>query len=371
MNIKLFYHSLLSDWNHGNAHFLRGIASDLLKRGHNVEIFEPEDSWSLTNLLKEHGNKSLKEFHKYYPDLKSIRYNLKELNLKEILYNSDMVIVHEWNDPELVENIGLHHKKNNYYRLFFHDTHHRALTKKAEMKQFKLKYYDGVLAYGNCIKQIYLKRGWTKKAWTWHEAADTNVFFPRKRDSLEGDIVWIGNWGDDERTEELYKFLIKPIKKLNLKCKIYGVRYPNSALKILKNAGIEYGGWLPNYKVPEIFAKYKMTVHIPRRPYVKYLPGIPTIRPFEALACGIPLICSKWNDAEHLFSPGRDFLIAKNKKEMKANMIYLLNDECKADEISCNGLESILAKHTCRHRVDQLMQIYQELNFNKKIKISV
>ena len=30
MRVVMFYHSLLSDWNHGNAHFLRGIVSELL-----------------------------------------------------------------------------------------------------------------------------------------------------------------------------------------------------------------------------------------------------------------------------------------------------------------------------------------------------
>ena len=39
MKFVLFYHSLLSDWNHGNAHFLRGIASELLARGHHVGIY--------------------------------------------------------------------------------------------------------------------------------------------------------------------------------------------------------------------------------------------------------------------------------------------------------------------------------------------
>ena len=34
MKFALFYHSLLSDWNHGNAHFLRGVATELLARGH-------------------------------------------------------------------------------------------------------------------------------------------------------------------------------------------------------------------------------------------------------------------------------------------------------------------------------------------------
>ena len=34
MRIAMFYHSLASDWNHGNAHFLRGIATELIERGH-------------------------------------------------------------------------------------------------------------------------------------------------------------------------------------------------------------------------------------------------------------------------------------------------------------------------------------------------
>ena len=43
----------------------------------------------------------------------------------------------------------------------------------------------------------------------WHEAADTRVFRPSQADK-EGDLVWVGNWGDDERTAELQEFLIDP-----------------------------------------------------------------------------------------------------------------------------------------------------------------
>jgi spore maturation protein CgeB len=369
MNIKLFYHSLLSDWNHGNAHFLRGITRELIKRGNDVEVFEPEDSWSLTNLLNNYGDSALNEFHNYYPLLTSTKYNLKNIDLDKALGNSELVIVHEWNDPDLVDKMGRHHLRHNSYKLLFHDTHHRAATKKDEMLKYNLKYYDGVLAYGKSIKNIYLENNWTKNAWTWHEAADTSIFFPRESDTFEGDIVWIGNWGDEERTEELYEFLIEPVRKLKLKCKIFGVRYPDSALKILTDAGIEYGGWLPNFKVPEIFSKYKLTVHIPRRPYVELLPGIPTIRPFEALACGIPLISSRWSDAENLFSPGKDFLVAQNGKEMTESISLLLRDQNLAKEISENGLRTIIAKHTCSHRADELEQIYKELS--NKIKTLV
>src|SRR5690606_6256145 len=162
----------------------------------------------------------------------------------------------------------------------------------------------------------------------------------------------IGNWGDDERTDELMEFLINPVKELGLKAKVFGVRYPEHALKALRDAGIEYGGWLPNYKVPEVFAKYKVTVHVPRGPYVKMLPGIPTIRPFEALSCGIPLISAPWNDAEHLFTEGQDFIMVRNGQEMTNWLAEVLKSAQLSKSLAENGRQTILEKHTCAIRAE-------------------
>lgn len=229
------------------------------------------------------------------------------------------------------------------------------------MAQYDLSHYDGVLAFGNVIRDIYLQEGWAQKAWTWHEAADTRIFHPIVEKAYEGDLVWVGNWGDDERTKELFEFLINPVKELGLKATIYGVRYPAHALKALADAGITYGGWLPNYKAPEVFAKYRFTVHVPRRPYVEALPGIPTIRPFEALACGIPLISAPWEDVEGLFTPGEDLLVAHNGEEMKTQMQRLLTDHDLVRRQTAHGLQTIQDRHTCAHRVDQLYAICREL----------
>jgi spore maturation protein CgeB len=214
------------------------------------------------------------------------------------------------------------------------------------------------------ISDIYRREQWTKRAWTWHEAADTNVFYPRGTTEPEGDLVWIGNWGDEERTAELHEFLINPVKELGLKASIYGVRYPKHALKSLAEAGIAYGGWLPNYKAPEVFARYKVTVHVPRRPYVAALPGIPTIRPFEALSCGIPLITAPWEDAEHLFTPGRDFLVAQNGEEMKQHLQTVLQDKSQAADLAGHGLKTIRQRHTCAHRVTELEKICEALGIS-------
>ena len=359
MRIVLFYQSLISDWNHGNAHFLRGIASEIVARGHEVEVYEPHDSWSVQNLIAEHGPQPLFEFYNAYPQLWSNRYDPKQLKLDEALDGAQLVIVHEWNEPELIERIGEYRRLHEGFSLLFHDTHHRIAAHEA--LPFSLRNYDGVLAYGEVLTDKYLRNGWARRAWTWHEAADVRVFRPLPQIARTLDLVWIGNWGDDERTAELQEFLVEPVKELRLNAEVYGVRYPEQAISTLTSAGIRYCGWLPNYKVPEVFARSRVTLHIPRRPYVKELPGIPTIRPFEALACGVPLICSPWHDTEHLFTPGSDFLIAHNGDEMKQLIYKVLNEPVFAEELAINGLATIKQTHTCGHRVDELLAIYAEL----------
>ena len=358
MKIVLFYHSLVSDWNHGNAHFLRGVATELLKAGHAVTVYEPADGWSRQNLVAEQGEAPLAEFQARYPLLSSTDYDVAALDLDRMLDGADLVIVHEWNDPALVRRVGEHRARTRGCRLFFHDTHHRAVTAPEEMARYDLSHYDGVLAYGNVLRDLYLQRGWTRRAWTWHEAADTNVFRPLPRTADDGDLVWIGNWGDGERAEELREFLIEPITALGLRAEIFGVRYPKSARARLSEADIRYGGWLANHRAPEVFARFKVTVHVPRRPYVEALPGIPTIRPFEALACGIPLISSPWNDAENLFTPGEDFLVAPDGAAMRRQLRLVLSDPETAHALAAHGLETIRARHTCAHRAAELLDIY-------------
>ena len=359
MRIVLFYHSLISDWNHGNAHFLRGIASELLARGYEVDVYEPRDSWSVQNLVAEHGSEPLSEFQKAFPQLITHRYDPNQLNIEAILNGAQLVIVHEWNEPELIERLGEYRRINGNFVLLFHDTHYRVAGH--DNLPFTLKDYDGVLAYGQVLTDRYLHNRWTKSAWTWHEAADVRVFHPLPGTPRTLDLVWIGNWGDDERTAELQEFLVQPVKDLQLNAEVYGVRYPADAIAALESAGIRYRGWLPNYKVPEVFASARVTLHIPRRPYVKELTGIPTIRPFEALACGIPLICSPWHDTEHLFTPGKDFLIAHDGDEMKQLIQKVLSEPEFAEELAINGLATIRQRHTCAHRVDELLKIYAEL----------
>jgi spore maturation protein CgeB len=360
MKFVLFYHSFVSCWNHGNVHFLRGVARELLRRGHEVTVYEPENGWSRINAtLEQDGARALAEGGRLVPGVSLALYGDKGPDLDQALEDADVVVVHEWNKPELIEAVARKRLAGGQFVLLFHDTHHRAVTAPQELGRFSFAGYDAILAFGEALRQIYLAAGWGARAFAWHEAADTALFRPLPR-LAETDLIWIGNWGDDERTKELEQFLIGPASRLRLRTRIHGVRYPEGVLRRLAENSISFGGWLPNHRAPAAFARARVTVHVPRRAYVEALPGIPTIRMFEALACGIPLLCAPWSDTEGLF-PAGSYLAAQSEEQMTAALSLVLRDCELAAELSHAGLCAIRSRHTCAHRAAELLDIIDKL----------
>jgi spore maturation protein CgeB len=359
MKFVFFYHSFTSCWNHGNAHFLRGIARELVRLRHDVVVYEPSDGWSRTNALRDGGRPALAEAERLVPGVTIHRYHGSP-DLDRALDGADVAIVHEWNEPDLAADLGWRRIRGGRFRLLFHDTHHRSVSAPDDIEHFDLSGFDAVLAFGAVLRELYAARGWGRRAFTWHEAADTALFRPHGKVENDTDVIWIGNWGDDERTKELEEFLLGPVTRLGASARIHGVRYPQDVLAELSRRGIAFSGWLPNHRVPDAFAKAAATVHIPRRPYVEALSGIPTIRVFEALACGIPLVCAPWSDAEDLF-PAGSYLIAKDGDGMQAALGRVLRDQDLAAAMARTGLAAIRARHTCAHRVAELLAVLEKL----------
>jgi spore maturation protein CgeB len=257
--------------------------------------------------------------------------------------------------------IGRARARGGSFLLLFHDTHHRAVSAPHEMRRFELDAYDGVLAFGEALSQVYRGWGWGNRVWTWHEAADLRRFQPPVVEGERHGLVWIGNWGDGERTRELGEFLFRPARDASVPLDVYGVRYPDEARSMLERYHVRYHGWAANASAPGIFARHLATVHVPRRYYATILPGIPTIRVFEALACGIPLISAPWDDAEHLFTPSSDFLVARDGDEMTFHIRNVREDRDLRAALASHGLATIRARHSCEYRVDELLAIVSSL----------
>jgi spore maturation protein CgeB len=364
VRIVYFTHSLQSCWNHGNAHFLRGVLRELQDLGHQVAALEPEGAWSLQNLLGDHGPSGLHAWQQAYPELSVTTY-APQADAAELTDGADLVIVHEWNEPALVAEIGRLRQAGARFTLLFHDTHHRAVSEPDAIRAFDLSGYDGVLAFGETLSEVYRRWGWAGRVWTWHEAADTRLFCPPAGEPAREGLVWIGNWGDGERSAELEEFLFRPAQEVGLPLDIYGVRYPAEALATLQRYGINYRGWLANARAPEVFAQHLATVHVPRRFYTTLLPGIPTIRVFEALACGIPLVAAPWDDCEGLFTPGEDYLVAGDGAAMTRHLRALAADPELRRSLAEHGLATIRARHSCAHRAQELLGIVHHLRSSR------
>jgi spore maturation protein CgeB len=366
LKIRYFAHSWVSDWNHGNAHFLRGLARSLVQLGHEVRCYEQLGSWSLSNLVNHEGEAAIgaiDDFRQCYPEL-DVRFYNNDASFarfaEEELAGADLVILHEWNEPAVVNQV-LALKDHYGFRALLHDTHHRAYSSPRDLLCFHLHLFDGVLAFGEAIRAIYKDGFGVSRVWKFHEAADVCAFRPMDEQKTI-DLLWIGNWGDEERTGELQKYLVAPAAALpDRKVVVYGVRYPEAALVMLAEAGIEYRGYLPNVRCPKTYAQSRISLHVPRRQYANGLSGIPTIRVFEALACGVPLLCSPWNDIEGLFRPGEDYLIVPDGQAMQAEIKHLLQDERARRQLGESGRATVLKRHTCAHRAQQLVQICEEL----------
>ena len=356
-------HSLRSDWNNGNAHFLRGLLRGLAALGHSVTALEPEGGWSYTNLLGEgeRGERSLRQFAQMYPELDVRTYtSVQDPVIENALRGADIAIVHEWNEPALVEGV-LALRGRCGFRALFHDTHHRASSSPEQLARLRVAEFDGVLAFGEVLRRVYRERWGAERVWTLHEAADVSVFQPMPEVAPERDLVWVGNWGDGERSQELREFLLEPARALPARgALVYGVRYPDEGLNALREAEVGYGGYLANLDAPGEFARARCTVHVPRRQYARELPGIPTIRVFEALACGVALVSAPWRDAEGLFGP-HDFLWARTGTQMCTALHQLLRDDKARAQQAAEGLATVRARHTTLHRAEQLEGICEEV----------
>jgi spore maturation protein CgeB len=358
MKFALFYQSVISDWNHGNAHFLRGLMRALQARGHEVVCYEQVDNWSLEHLLLEAPN-ALADFAASFPDLRYARYALGdrlEATLRGWLEAADVAIVHEWNEPSVIDLLGRLCRRLGV-RSIFHDTHYRVALDQAYRTRLRLEQFDDIVAYSPSLAQRFVDLGF-RNVHVIHEAADTTVFAPRAVPKTD-DVVFVGNYGDGDRNEQLERFVFSPRRALpELRFAMYGVRYPPSVLDRMANGlDVAFRGRAPNVEVPRVYSAANVVLHVPRQPYLEQLPGTPTIRVFEALASGACLISLPWPDTGRLFTAGEDYAVARTSAEMRDLIGSLCADAAAREAFGRRGRATILARHTCDHRAEQLLEI--------------
>jgi spore maturation protein CgeB len=361
MRFALFVGSLVDDRGQPGAHALRGICGELLERGHLVDVYEEEAG-------SDTGHLSRRRFAADYPRLHGLVHARGWTPVEAVLAEADAVLVHASAPPDLARSIGRHRARHGGYALLFHTGAEASAGEPEAIARWDLGDYDGVLAPGEAVARLWRATGTIAAAWSWHEAADTTRFRPLEAPGDQRGVVWIGDWSGDRDLEE---FLIEPLRRLRLRAALHGGGWPDEVLAGLRASGIEHLGWLPNAAVPQAYAAARCAIHVPRRANTRALPGVPSIRMFEAMACGVPLVIAPWHDSERLFRPGQDYLVAHDGAEMERHLKDLIGDPLYAKAVAASGLERIRARHTCAHRVDELLAILADLGADEDAEEAV
>ena len=119
------------------------------------------------------------------------------------------------------------------------------------MAAYDLSDYDGVLAFGDVHpRSLSAARLGDARLDLARGGRHARVPSALPSAAADGDLVWIGNWGDDERTGELREFLIEPVRQLGLRGAVHGVRYPGDGARALARRGISTAAGCPTSRCP-------------------------------------------------------------------------------------------------------------------------
>jgi hypothetical protein len=274
-----------------------------------------------------------------------------------LVEHAELVIVHEWNEPELIARLGTIRKRGAPFRLLFHDTHHRAVSAPEEMRAYDL---SGLTACSPLAKHWprSIAAGAGAMTYTSGTRPPTCAASTRRRRKAPAKVSCgsaIGAMANAPPSSPEFPAGAGTVSRAragHLRRALSAVRRWRrwSATAPAIAAGRPTRSAPDDLRAPSWRPSTSPAGTTPKR-----LPGIPTIRVFEALACGIPLLCAPWDDAEGLFRPGTDYLIARDGAQMSAHLEALSLDPAMRADLATNGFETIRTRHTCAHRVRRIV----------------
>jgi spore maturation protein CgeB len=359
LHFAFFGHSVLADWNNGRAHFIRGLIRELHRLGHQSVFYEARDNWASRSQMGQVGRNSLLETLRVFPFLKVRIYRNGSRDpvpfLRQALSEADVAFVTHWNEATLIR--GVPEAMGRGQLCLFYDDQHGLLSEEALYRTYGLERYDGVLAGGSSLAALFRERLGLQRVEVFHQAADIELFYPRPcRQDI--DLLFVANGGEDRERALREYFLEQSLVFPHLRFCLYGVGYGEQARQQFRTSyRVDYRGWVPNAQTPPLYARSRLALHLFRDPYVTRLAGVPTIRPFEAFATRTCLLTGPWEDRDGLFKEGEHYVRAELPQDMTSLIRYLLENRPARERIAEAGYRNLAARHTCRHRAEQLQGI--------------
>jgi spore maturation protein CgeB len=176
-------------------------------------------------------------------------------------------------------------------------------------------------------------------------------------------LGYLGTYSDD-RQSSLERLLLTPAKMIaDHQFVVAGSRYPKHLVWPDNVSRIEH---VSQPEHPPFYSQQRFTLNLTRAD-MHDLGFSPSVRLFEAAACGTPVISDRWPGIETILEPGTEILLVSDTREVS----QILRDipEDRRLTIADNARRRILADHTPDHRARQLETYYLEATGRRRRKL--
>jgi spore maturation protein CgeB len=344
LDIVIFGLAITSAWGNGHATTYRALIRALAARGHRVRFFERDVPWYA-------ANRDLPEPHYCRAQLYSSIAQLEQHFPADI--PADLVILGsfvpqgaalaEWLLPRCC---GL---------TAFYDIDTPVTVAKLERGECDyltadlVPRFDLYLSFsgGPILKRLQSQFGALRPR-AFYCSVEPRDYYPMPEMSKRYDLGYLGTYSAD-RQPALERLLIEPARQL-LKGRfaVAGAQYPAS---MQWPANIERTDHLPPSAHRHFYNSQRLTLNVTRADMIASGYS-PSVRLFEAAACGVPIMTDEWHGLEEFFKPGSDILIARSTRDALSCLRAF--DAESLQLIGARGLQRVLARHTAAHRAQEL-----------------
>jgi spore maturation protein CgeB len=338
--------SITSSWGNGHATTYRALVRELVRLGHEVLFLERDQPWYAENRDLPHppyGRTRL------YSDLGQLRDSFS----REVR-DADLVVVGSF-VPEGAAVGDWVQRQATGIKAFYDIDTPVTLARLGRgdhdyLRPSQVAGYDLYLSFtgGPTLARLEQEFG-SPRARVLYCSVDPELYYPQPGSQpLAWDLGYMGTYSDD-RQPSVQALLLEPARQCPLaRFVVAGPQYPDS---IAWPPNVAYQAHLPPAEHRNFYNRQRFTLNITRADMIR-AGWSPSVRLFEAAACGTPIISDRWAGLQALLVPGREILLASSAAEVLAVLRNFGEEERL--ELARRARNRILSAHTAAHRAEQL-----------------
>lgn len=344
MKIVILGLSITSSWGNGHATTYRGLVRELAARGHGVLFLERDQPWYADNRDAARVAGCEVALYRTVGDLR--RDHARDVR------GADAVIVGSFVPEGVAVGHWVQESAAGVTAFYDIDT---PVTLEA-LKRDRCEYlspeqvgrYDVYLSFtgGPTLRRIELELG-ARRARALHCSVDPTLHFPEQRD-VRWDLGYLGTFSED-RQPALERLLVAPAQRWpEGRFIIAGPQYPAGIAWPRNVRRVQHLG--PD-RHRRFYNEQRFTLNVTRANMIA-AGYSPSVRLFEAAACGTPIISDYWPGLEELFVPGKEVLLGRSSGEVLEHLRSL--SPAQAIAIGAAARHKVLGAHTAAHRAAEL-----------------